>query len=498
MEAMWRLERVKYGLEVVFGIGAEHTAGYLSVTAEKVLDENAKAAIKTAARNIMSAHEGSYAAWPQGYTGELIDVPFQGGTVVLDAIRYFGILKLALLDLQWMALGTLSPYGSNSASLDASDFFVAWFNAELSGIVKQADEQIGKRLFDYPINKAAFPGMTRRPVLGISPVQKDIKLADMGAFLTAVSTIMPMGDDDWLAVRTKTEFLPDVLPEVETTPKPDEPDAGDEKPDDSLDSEGGPDMEEIGRNGHRDEPIPEAEMQAASNGGAMVAFFLENEFAKSLAINPGELPDGSEATLPEELHITLAFLGDAARMGAEMRERVTAVIRDIAGKFAPLSGHIGGAGRFLKEEDGKSAFYAHPDVIGVQEFRQELAKALIAAGAPVSMEHGFTPHITLAYVPVDAPAPAVIVPTGGFKLDKLALSWGLEREYFPLVGERAAEFAFRPFAVGSSEQTIDVTPEAMLPTEDIDAAVRHWKMWAKDNAPELAALIDAEAESEVD
>lgn len=476
MEAIWRMERVKYGLEVVFGIGAEHTAGHLSVTSEKgPLDDQAKAAIKAAARNIMSAHEGNYAAWPAGYKGELVDVPFQGGTVVLDAIRYWGILKLAILNMQWMALGTLSPYGSYSASEDASNFFVAWFNAVAAGIVKQADEQIGKRLFDYPVNKAAFPGMTRRPVLQVTPVQKDIKLADMGQFLTSVQTAgMALGDDDWLAVRRKTEFLPDTLPEVETIAEP----APNEIEGEEIEIE--PEAEE-------------AEMQAASSNGAMVAFFLEDAFAKKLAIQPGDVPEGSEAVAPEELHITLAFLGDSSRLNDDTRDRASKVLQDFAGKFAPLTGAIGGAGKFLKLTEGRNAFFAQPDVSGIQELRQELVKALLAVEVPVDMNHGFVPHITLAYLPEDSTM-SVELPVEPFKLDRLALSWGLERDYFPMTGERIAELAFRPFAVPREEQTVDITPEAEIHDSDVDRAIKRFEKWARENAPEFAGLLDAKEE----
>lgn len=229
MEALWRLERVKYGLEVVFGIGAEHTAGYLSVKAEKPLSPDDNAAIKAAARAIMSAQEGNYAAWPDKVTGELIDTPFSAGQVVLDAIRYFGILKLALINMQWMALGTMSPYGSYSAMSDASQFFVSWFNAVTQGIVRQADKQIGRRLFEYPQNKAAFPNMTRRPVLRVSTIDKDIPLAEMASFIQSLSAIMPLGDDDLIAIRKRSGFLPDVLPEDGQTVQTDQ----DEQPDPS-------------------------------------------------------------------------------------------------------------------------------------------------------------------------------------------------------------------------------------------------------------------------
>ncbi len=246
LEALWRLERIKYGLEVVFGIGAEHAAGYLNVVANKTLTTTDHAAIQKAARGILTAQEGNYAAWPQDVTGEVKDVPFAAGTTLFDAIRYYGILKLALISMQWVALGTMSPYGSYSSMSDASTFFISWFNAFLGGIVRQADEQIGKRLFDYPVNKAAFPGMTRRPVLHVPAVQKDIPLQELGQFLTAFSAIRPLGDDDLLAVRHKTEFLPDILPEQPapvTEPKPDA--APENDADDSIDSDGAPEQDEF-------------------------------------------------------------------------------------------------------------------------------------------------------------------------------------------------------------------------------------------------------------
>jgi hypothetical protein len=87
------MERIKYGLEVVQGIGFEHAAGYLNVTAEKTLTDSDKANIKAAARAIMTAQEGNYAAWPQGITGELTDVNFQAAAALLEAIRYYGLLK---------------------------------------------------------------------------------------------------------------------------------------------------------------------------------------------------------------------------------------------------------------------------------------------------------------------------------------------------------------------------------------------------------------------
>src|SRR5579859_2305950 len=61
LEGLWRLERIKYGLEVVQGIGLEHAAGYLNVT-KTVPGEITPADqsnIRAAARAILTAQEGN-------------------------------------------------------------------------------------------------------------------------------------------------------------------------------------------------------------------------------------------------------------------------------------------------------------------------------------------------------------------------------------------------------------------------------------------------------
>ncbi|MCC6192044.1 MAG: hypothetical protein IT318_23695 [Anaerolineales bacterium] len=213
LEALWRLERIKYGLEVVHGIGYEHAAGYLSVTSEKEqLTEIDHANIKRAARYILTAQEGNYAAWPKGLTGELIDVPFAAAPAILEAIRYYGLLKLTLYNMQWVGMSVISGTGSFAALKDSSAMWLVAFNAMLAGFARQIDQQYGKRLF--AMNPDAFPGMTLRPQLHVTEVDKDIDLQELGAFWNNIKDSMPIGDDDYLAVRHKTGFLPEALPVV--------------------------------------------------------------------------------------------------------------------------------------------------------------------------------------------------------------------------------------------------------------------------------------------
>jgi len=232
LEAMWRLERIKYGHEVTFGIGAEHTAGHLSVKAEKKLTTDDLGHIKRAARAILTAQEGNYAAWPEGFNGEIIDVPFAAAPSLLEAIRYYSILKLSLLGMQWIAQSGISSTGTYGAMQDSSNMAVLLFNSMIGGFEQQFNEQVMKRLYAHPVNAAAFPNMTRRPQLKISRLDKLIELEQMGNFLTALNAIMPLGDEDYVAIRRKSEFLPETLPEPEQTAVPETmPEDSDAEPD---------------------------------------------------------------------------------------------------------------------------------------------------------------------------------------------------------------------------------------------------------------------------
>ena len=201
LEAVWRLERIKYGLEVVQGIGYEHAAGYLDIKSDKdKLTADDKTNIKAAARAIMTAQEGNYAAWPAGLTGELKDVPFSAAASILEAVRYYGLLKLALYNMQWVGLSTISDTGSFAAMQDSTAMWIVSFNAMMRGFVRQLDSQFGRRLFEW--NREAFPGMTQRPRLVATPVEKFMDLGDLGTFLQAVIAVsMPLGDEDYLAIR---------------------------------------------------------------------------------------------------------------------------------------------------------------------------------------------------------------------------------------------------------------------------------------------------------
>lgn len=223
LQAVWRLERLRYGLEVVFGIGAEHAAGYLNVNRTVAGDLTAqdKTNVRDAARAILTAQEGNYALWPFGMDGEVKDVSFTAGGTIMDAIKHYSILSLSVYMMQFIALNTMTGTGSFAAADDSSSMGVFTYNAMLDGFAAQYDQQVGRKLYEW--NKAAFPNLTARPKIRFSHIEKSIALGEMGAFLQQMNGIMPLGEDDLKAIRKRSGFLPQNLPEAEETPETETP-----------------------------------------------------------------------------------------------------------------------------------------------------------------------------------------------------------------------------------------------------------------------------------
>jgi len=237
LEAVWRLERIKYGLEVVHGIGSEHAAGYLDITAEDKLSDADKVEVKAAARAILTAQEGNYAAWPKGVKGEIKDISFSAGPAILEAIRYYGILKLMVFSAQYVALSSISGAGSYAAGQDSSAMFMMFFNAMVEGFVNQLDRQIGPRLFEQ-YNQ--FPGLEVRPKLMVNKLEKEIELDKMSTFLQAFKLVSDLTEDDIEAIRKRSRFLPEqptgdiVVPQGTQGAEPDEEEPAPEEDDGQL------------------------------------------------------------------------------------------------------------------------------------------------------------------------------------------------------------------------------------------------------------------------
>lgn len=138
---------------------------------------------------------------------------------------------------------------------------------------------------------------------------------------------------------------------------------------------------------------------AKENTGAMVAFALPPEAERQLLAALPTLPPDATPTVSGDFHITLVYLGEAAGQ-ADKREAICACLQSFGLTHAPLSGVVNGGGVFMPEDPAEPRpVYANFDAPDLPEFHADLVAALKAAGVEFPETHGFTAHITLAYVP---------------------------------------------------------------------------------------------------
>jgi len=157
--------------------------------------------------------------------------------------------------------------------------------------------------------------------------------------------------------------------------------------------------------------------KAATHTGVMVALFPSPATAKLLA-QPGGEP-------AEDLHVTLAYLGDASEL--ENVDQLQQAVGGWAATVGPLAGEVSGVGTFTAGPEPVT--YASIDLPGLPAARERLLDALRGAGCDPSTDHGFTPHITLAYDAQDVP-----VPNLPLVFDQATVAIAGERTSYPLSG----------------------------------------------------------------
>lgn len=155
------------------------------------------------------------------------------------------------------------------------------------------------------------------------------------------------------------------------------------------------------------------------NTGVMVALYPDPEAAKKIMVRGGEDP--------EELHVTLAFLGDVKDQAGEgtlegATSRIVAACQAAAATHQPLKGTVAGVGKFPDSGSGVPV-WAPVDVVGLTALRESVVEALLAERLPVKTDHGFTPHMTLGWnldmelIPDSEPVPVefkeLVIAVGG-------------------------------------------------------------------------------------
>lgn len=191
------------------------------------------------------------------------------------------------------------------------------------------------------------------------------------------------------------------------------------------------------------------------HSGAMVALMLDVSDTAALT---SAIPAGLQTET--DLHITLAYLGQAADLTRQQCADIDGILSAIGTVFGPITGMVQGIGFFNQDAAGQRVLYASFDSPQLPDLRQTVVGALTAAGAPVDDTHGFTPHITLAYAPngdqpvmPDVPAlkitfPAITRMFGGERGDTLL--HGDLADANPLTVTKQADGAYRWVLISSN------------------------------------------------
>ena len=133
---------------------------------------------------------------------------------------------------------------------------------------------------------------------------------------------------------------------------------------------------------------------------AMIAFFPKSDESDYVS---KKIEAIDNATRPGELHVTLFYVPKAK--DSELSKFVS-VIRDIAKQHGPMKAKVGGFGSFHPKGD-TYPLYASVDSKHLTKIREEIVVGLESVGIKYESEHGFTPHMTLAYLDKGVEAPAL-------------------------------------------------------------------------------------------
>lgn len=180
------------------------------------------------------------------------------------------------------------------------------------------------------------------------------------------------------------------------------------------------------------QPIARAEREETwktASDHAMVAIRIPLPIAQQIAIKGGERA--------ADLHVTLVYLGDVAAIEPKKLDELRMGLKRVAHDTAPLTGRIQGYGRFnpTDDEDVIWVGYDSPDL---PDLRHKVLQACRDAAIEPQGDHGFTPHITLAYVEPgegeDSMPPDLDCP-----IKYLTLALGSQEIEIPLQGEEDDE-----------------------------------------------------------
>jgi len=178
--------------------------------------------------------------------------------------------------------------------------------------------------------------------------------------------------------------------------------------------------------------------------GAMVAIPIPEAFqlVENLSFSPN-----AEVLPPYEMHVTLSYLGDIGKLDI-LPDKLFSICETFAAKYPPVIGTINGYGVFTQTHlEGKECLWLSFDAPALPEIRQELLKVLSQNGVNIESNHGFTPHITVAYYSKGEIIPKLEFEPKQVLIRFLRVAWGDMVKEFPFNGvmKEAKENGFHVF-----------------------------------------------------
>lgn len=152
--------------------------------------------------------------------------------------------------------------------------------------------------------------------------------------------------------------------------------------------------------------------------GCMIALYPPAAIAEALVVDGG-LPT-------DEMHVTVAYLGDAADIDGDVLREVVAGLAERQPFTARISGHA----RFTGGD--KDVIVALVDSPDLEDLRRDTLDALYERGIEVPREHGYTAHLTIQYLDPDEPSPLDRLDATPVEFTALSAVHGTDRTDVPL------------------------------------------------------------------
>lgn len=230
--------------------------------------------------------------------------------------------------------------------------------------------------------------------------------------------------------------------------------------------------------------------------GAMVALMPTLDTADQIikAVSGVDWPQGTTLTAPDELHCTLAYLGQAADIAPDEQTRMIAAAKQLS-ETELEAVRFNGVARFNGSDTDGDAIVI---LLAAPTINDMAAIARKQIGNESS--HPFLAHMTLAYIPKDAPTPTVPPPFESIQMPAIAIVFADESIRFELGDTEdemrygtpadAAIAALKAYATTLATVTMPTTRQRtnaahwQAVTKGFDDLGRVWTIAARQNAPQ--------------